>query len=314
MIQLLISFLVKGSLVLASTAVLAALSRTSSATVRHLIWTAGVNAALLMLPIALAVPNFHLNLIATGHAGAAANTVMLVWLTVTVLLLFRIFLDRVSLRRLAVKAEQVTCEESLGAVKAAATIAGVGRHVTLRQWKGSVPATFGTGSPTIFLPPDYANWGAKRLSLVLLHEMAHVARLDDFSLILSRISCAVFWFNPISWWGLRQIGAASEEACDDIVLGAGIEPLDYAAALLDTTSDSARGSTPGRALAMAPVESLERRLRIILSGPRPYPPHRRNVVAIVALVYCGALILAPLRLEAKLLSDYDRNSRELQEH
>jgi len=45
--------------------------------------------------------------------------------------------------------------------------------------------------------------------------------------------CALFWFNPLMWVATRCLRRDSELACDDAVLGLGVDGPDYATQLLD---------------------------------------------------------------------------------
>jgi beta-lactamase regulating signal transducer with metallopeptidase domain len=296
MIQLLVAYSVKAALVLALTGGLAWLMRRATAAIRHLVWTAGLATAFLVLPLSFVLPELHLGLVEAGVAGTALNLLVLTCLAGAAALIARIAADQLALNRLA--AEIVTDQGLIALAKATAAQMGVTRAVRLRHWNGPVPATFGTLRPTILLPAAAASWPAERARLVLLHEMAHVARFDAATVGLARIAGAVHWFNPLSWWGLRRMRIECEQACDDLVLRAGAEPIAYARILLESIDDSRTGARQTGALSMTSAESLERRLTRILSGkadrpPRPGLPTATAAIAIAA----AAFLLAPLRFE-----------------
>ena len=303
MIQLLLAYAAKAALILVLAAALAALAARANAAFRHALWTAGLAAALVVLPFSLLLPRVPLGLVGAGTAGIALNLLVLIWLAGAAALLLRILLDQLSLHRLAAAAEAVTDHRVLGQSRDAAAAMGVRRAVRLRRWDGAMPATFGTLRPIILLPATAASWPAERLKLVLLHEMGHVARLDTASLMLARIVRAVHWFNPLSWRGLRRIRTDCEEACDERVVGAGAEPLAYARALLDTMRDSARTPPPG-ALAMTAAGSLEVRLERICSRDRVRPGRKALAACLALAIGVAAMMLAPLQLEAGDYRDY----------
>ena len=303
MIQLLLAYAAKAAVILVLAAALAGLAARADAAFRHAIWSAGVAAALFLLPLAWLLPRLSLGLVGSGAAGMALNLLVLLWLAVAAALLLRILFDQLSLHRLAAASEAVTDDRALGLSRDAAAAMGVRRAVRLRRWDRAMPATFGTLRPIILLPDTASSWPTERLKLVLLHEMGHVARLDTASLMLARIVRAVHWFNPLSWRGLRRIRTDCEQACDERVLRAGAEPLAYARALLETMRDSARTPPPG-ALAMTAAGSLEARLERICSRRRPRP-ERKAIAAILALaIGVAATMLAPLRFEAGDYRDY----------
>jgi beta-lactamase regulating signal transducer with metallopeptidase domain len=66
------------------------------------------------------------------------------------------------------------------------------------------------------------------------HEVAHIERCDWLVQVLAEAARTVYWFNPLFWLLCRRLRAESEHACDDVVLNAGINANDYAAALAGT--------------------------------------------------------------------------------
>jgi hypothetical protein len=96
----------------------------------------------------------------------------------------------------------------------------------------SGPATFGFVRPLVLLPWAARAWSDVRLAAVLAHEAAHVRRHDIAGQALARLVCAIWWFNPLLWLGLRALRREAELAADDAVLAGGMTPSDYAAALV----------------------------------------------------------------------------------
>jgi hypothetical protein len=66
---------------------------------------------------------------------------------------------------------------------------------------------------------------------VLLHELAHVARCDDWSNLFARCLSALVGLHPVAAWILRQIARERELACDDWVVSRIGEARPYAASL-----------------------------------------------------------------------------------
>ena len=56
----------------------------------------------------------------------------------------------------------------------------------------------------ILLPRDAEEWDDTRLTAVLLHERAHVARHDSLLALLADLSTAVYWFHPLAWLAARR--------------------------------------------------------------------------------------------------------------
>jgi beta-lactamase regulating signal transducer with metallopeptidase domain len=158
-----------------------------------------------------------------------------------------------------------------------------------------MPMMWGAVRPTILLPEEAARWPEERQRLVLLHELAHVQRHDFLTLLVTRLACALHWFNPLAWMAARQISLEQDQACDDIVLAKGTAPASYAEEVLQFASG--RKILPFEALsavAMARPSSLEGRLLAILDVTRNRTsPTRRGILVTVLL---GALVIIPMSM------------------
>ena len=95
-----------------------------------------------------------------------------------------------------------------------------------------MPVTAGILAPVVILPEGSEEWDNERCRAVLMHELAHVRRRDLVFHIVSRIACAVYWFNPLVWYAARKLRSESERACDDLVLNRGAHASAYADHLL----------------------------------------------------------------------------------
>ena len=76
-----------------------------------------------------------------------------------------------------------------------------------------------------------AHLTAAELDHVLLHELAHIARRDDWTNLLARLAWAVLALHPVAACVLRQIDRQRELACDDWVVAATGAARPYAASL-----------------------------------------------------------------------------------
>jgi beta-lactamase regulating signal transducer with metallopeptidase domain len=98
---------------------------------------------------------------------------------------------------------------------------------------------------------------------ILAHEFAHVLGNDWLSLMLSRVTVALFWFNPLVWRLDREVAQQAEEAADGYAAER-VEPARYAQTLLDWARQSG-GFIPANAMA-ATEPGLSRRVRALLDG------------------------------------------------
>ena len=96
-----------------------------------------------------------------------------------------------------------------------------------------VPAAIGFFHRTIVLPA----WALRELepanlNVVLLHELAHLRRWDDWTNLFQKIVGALFFFHPAVWWIESRLSVEREMACDDAVLAETANPHGYAACLV----------------------------------------------------------------------------------
>ncbi len=88
---------------------------------------------------------------------------------------------------------------------------GVTRPVRLLLSRDvSSPMAIGFLKPAVILPEAVAGQLEEReLDHVLLHELAHIARLDDWTNLAARLAGAACALHPVAVWILRQIESVS---------------------------------------------------------------------------------------------------------
>jgi hypothetical protein len=69
------------------------------------------------------------------------------------------------------------------------------------------------------------------LSQILLHELAHLRRWDDWTNLAQKVVKALFFFHPAVWWIEKRVSLEREMACDDAVLAETARPRAYAECL-----------------------------------------------------------------------------------
>ena len=150
------------------------------------------------------------------------------------------------------------------------------------------PISWGVMRPVILLNSEAAR-SHDEAEAIIAHELAHVAGLDWAKLMLSRITVARFWFNPVVWLLARAAPQLRAEAADDAVLGADIEDTDYAKLLVGVARHECRGLLIG-AHGVAPGRnSLSRRVRRVLDSSLARGPTSR---AFALGMFAGAAMLA----------------------
>jgi len=305
------ALIVAKSTLLLSTAALAARAlRRGSAAARHLVWCLALGGAMALPALALVVPGWKPAFLAVlrpagtawGDVPAAqalpplslATALTAVWAAGAAVVLARLALALRAASRLARHAETVDDPAWTGLLERLGQAMEVGRPVTLlRSTEAAMPLTWGALHPSILLPAEADAWPEERRRVVLLHELAHVARRDCLIQTLAMVCCAAYWFHPGAWWAARRMREEREQACDDRVLAAGARASDYAGHLLDVAR-AYRAPVCAAAIAMAAPSQLEGRVRAVLEPRRD----RRAVTRRTGAVCAGAVLLASLPLAA----------------
>jgi hypothetical protein len=165
-----------------------------------------------------------------------------------------------------------------------------------------VPTAIGFTKPRVVIP----SWTVEELSslelnAILLHELAHLRRRDDWTNLIQKIVGALLFFHPAVWWIEKKLALEREMACDDLVLAETASPRAYAECLVSLAEKSFLRR--GIALAQAAVDrlrSVSLRVTRILDvnrsrATRVWSP-APVLVAGVSLVCVMVLSRAPTRL------------------
>ena len=81
------------------------------------------------------------------------------------------------------------------------------------------PMALGILRPLIVFPADLVEkLRIDELTLILMHELAHVRRWDNLTRLLHRLVSAVLFFHPAVWLCGRMLRREAEQACDDLVV------------------------------------------------------------------------------------------------
>ena len=127
---------------------------------------------------------------------------------------------------------------------------------------------------------------------IVVHELAHLRRRDDWINAIERVAQAVFFFNPGVLWIISQLDLEREVACDDWVLQQE-DALPYAnclAKVVETTAWPHRAmSAPG---AFVTRRAMSLRIERILSKHRDVRVRSSPVRTGIAIATFGALCVA----------------------
>ncbi|WP_411768349.1 M56 family metallopeptidase [Winogradskyella sp. A3E31] len=75
----------------------------------------------------------------------------------------------------------------------------------------------------------------EELQLILKHEKVHVRQLHSIDIVLTRLACVIFWFNPIMWMYKNQVHQNLEYIADDETQNATENDKDYQHLLVKTS-------------------------------------------------------------------------------
>ena len=125
-------------------------------------------------------------------------------------------------------------------------------------------------------------------NVILLHELAHLQRGDQFVRSFEQFLSVIFWWHPVFWFSSSQLHRTADQCCDAWVTQLAPEHRKtYAEALLDTIDFLAEAvvRVPKSANGIGEVNFLKRRVRMILkSSDVPLLGWKlRTAVAIFAL-------------------------------
>lgn len=220
------------------------------------------------------------------------------WLFAAVLLwgfgaayhLLRLVLAHRAVRRLEETSEPVLDGPLFDSFQSVCESFQLHRPVRLMLREGAtVPMTWGWHRPVVLAPSDAVDWDEDRWRVVLLHELAHVARFDCLTQFMVRVACALHWCNPMAWSLARRMDALREQACDDLVLRGGARASEYARHLVDLSRNLLPAhAAPVAALAMARPSDLEQRVMTILD---PKIQRAESAPAMRRLATAAAMVL-----------------------
>jgi len=246
-----------------------------SAASRSLIWM-NVFVLLLLLHV---VPSFFSQPAGGNGAHAAPWSLDLtwsiglagLWMGLSLWRATELMVSAVRLRGLARRAIPVEADGALLAILEGRGERGrSGRRAELRtSVEVERPSVFGFFRPRILIPPALMeSLGAEDLRQVVVHEMEHLRRGDDWTNLLQKVGLALFPLNPALLWVERRVCAERELACDDRVLICGGARKAYATCLTRLAEFSMIRRSLSLALGAWERQSeLVRRVNRLLRGP-----------------------------------------------
>jgi beta-lactamase regulating signal transducer with metallopeptidase domain len=150
----------------------------------------------------------------------------------------------------------------------------------------TMPAVVGYRRPVVLLPDSLATrLDGEELDGILLHELAHVRRRDDWAIAVQRFLQALFALHPLVHLIASKMELQREIACDDWVLRTQQVQV-YARSLTSVAEYCLRPAHSGlMGLAMERPSQLGQRVELLLDSSRP-------VMTRISLRWLGGLASA----------------------
>lgn len=208
------------------------------------------------------------------------------WALLSVIRAGRLVLSAFRLRAIWKRATPVHAGEALGSQLS------VGLRGVQLCTSGDVdcPSVIGFFSPRILIPVElFERLTTSELEQIVLHELGHLRRRDDWINALQKLGLVLFPLNPVLVWIERRLCFERELACDDDVLRLTRAPKAYAQCLTNLTEQRLDRRVVSLSLGAWERQSeLSRRVYSILRrGEGMGQTQARVVLSVVVLALLG---------------------------
>jgi len=165
------------------------------------------------------------------------------------------------------------------------------------------PVLIGGFRPCILVPSDWQALPEASRRSSLLHELAHLARRDDWMKLGEEMVRCLFFFHPLVCWLLHRLESEREMLCDAVVVRQGVAPRQLARVLLDFTKrlGSGRSAVPdGLATSFFHRMTVKDRIHQLLEDDMTAwitPLSRGRTLALTVVVLAGMAALGSVGVQ-----------------
>ena len=167
------------------------------------------------------------------ESGFILKIIGCIWLGLSAFLVIRLLASAAAVYRIARFARPCTEVKVLNAVSNSSRQVGLAtppRILVSDQIESPMVLAF--LRPALLVPETALIHGdRKNFDAILSHELAHIKRRDGWARCWIQIVAAILPMQPLVWLMKRSFFAAVEEACDDLAVANGSDPVDLAAVL-----------------------------------------------------------------------------------
>ena len=155
-----------------------------------------------------------------------------------------------------------------------------------------VPLALGFANPAVVLPAELPETApASELRQILRHEMAHLARRDDWANLCQQTLRALLFFHPGVWMLSRRLTVEREIACDDQVIASASTPREYALLLCEFAGRQVGHPSVAASAAWSQPSQLKERIHMLLNPDRNASPRlARGRFALLAACALGVAL------------------------
>jgi hypothetical protein len=217
-----------------------------------------------------------------------------VWAVLSVARAVQLIVGAIHLCRMSGRAVPVAVDAELQSLLSGAAGARTAQLCTSDEV--ARPSVLGFFRPRVLVPPALLKaLSPRELQQVVLHEMEHLHRADDWTNLLQKIGLVLFPLNPVLLWVDRRLSAEREMACDDRVLRSSAGRKAYALCLTHLAEYSILRRSFSLVLgAWERRPELVRRVQRILSQPA------RSMGSRPAMAATGGLLASALGIAVVL--------------
>ncbi|MFT5881867.1 MAG: beta-lactamase regulating signal transducer with metallopeptidase domain [Crocinitomicaceae bacterium] len=275
--------------------------------------TSGMTILLLIAPILLTLPKWHiqlswLNQETSGQSSPAPlesswlSIAIVLWATGSVIFFFRYLLQANTLRKWVSSSTAVETTNIQELLAETTLYTGLKKKPALRHSPMvTSPVVAGLFRPTILIPEKANSWDLATLRMVLLHELGHIRRRDLWVSHIANLNCIVHWFNPFVWLLRNRLRSQCEFAVDAQIIANGTDAKCYITALCNVAENLInKEPTLSTALAMADKASLRNRVNSLLTKQKS--PSPLMVGLLLAITVSSTFAFAVIRPQAPSVS------------
>lgn len=166
------------------------------------------------------------------------DKILLVWMIGTVFMVLWLLGGRMYSYSIFRKSTRLDDLKLIEKISNAKQLMRLNRDIEIMQSdRVKIPVITGIFKSRLILPDAINHWNQDRFAAVLYHELAHIKRNDVFLQFLAQLTCALYWFNPLTWIIERNLQIERERACDNVVLQLNVKPSAYAEYLMQTSEE-----------------------------------------------------------------------------